>query len=695
MLNAILSDNTTMTGNYIAYVDGVFGDSGTFTMHRSCTYTLTLSMNPPGSGSVTKNPNKSTYCPGEQVTLTANPNSGYVFSSWSGVDSSSGTTASVTINGNRTVTANFSQISVYTLTANISPPGSGSVTKNPNKVSYNLGEVVTLSAIPNAGYTFTNWTGDQTGTNNPVTILMNSNKTITANFTVQPGPNQGVIELPQTGQTKCYNFAGAEVNCAGTGQDGELQEGAIWPTPRFTVTGNCVTDNLTGLVWSKNANLPNGTRSWQEALSYVASINSGSGLCGYKDWRLPNVNELESLINDGEANSATWLLNQGFINVESVIHWTSTSLANDPSGTMVVGVWGGGTSFGPKSNNYYVWPVRSGPETSAPSKVWRTGQTTKYSTGDDGDLEKGVAWPSPRFTDNGNGTAMDKLTGLMWTKNANLGGGTKTWQQALDLVKTLSTGGYSDWRLPNRKELFSLIDYSKHNPPLSDEAIQLFQNVQFGDYWTSTTYAANPSIGWFVNMVIGYVYISSKSDSNYVWAVRSAQGVTPRKALADFDGDGKSDITIWRPENGYWYIIRSSQGLNQVQWGAEGDIPVPGDYDGDGKTDIAVWRPSRCYWYIIRSSDGIITYTLWGALNDIPVPGDFDGDGKTDIAIWRPSTGTWYIIRSSDQVLVQVQWGAPEDIPVPGDFDGDGKADIAVWRPSRCYWYIIRSSDGG
>lgn len=172
--------------------------------------------------------------------------------------------------------------------------------------------------------------------------------------------------------------------------------------------------------------------------------------------------------------------------------------------------------------------------------------------------------------------------------------------------------------------------------------------------------------------------------------------VTTRKVPFDFDGDRKTDLSVFRPSEGIWYIIPSSTGGSRVQgWGFSTDVLVPGDYDGDGKTDLAVWRPSEGFWYIINSSTGAGRVQEWGVNSDIPVPGDYDGDGKTDLAIWRPSESTWYIINSTTGSGRVQRWGLPGDKPVPADYDGDGKTDLAVWRPSDGFWYIINSSTGG
>jgi hypothetical protein len=167
-------------------------------------------------------------------------------------------------------------------------------------------------------------------------------------------------DVPETGQTLCYDTTGTAIACAGTGQDGEHKAGVAWPATRFTpgagATAACVTDNLTGLMWPADANLAAATRTWQQALDDANALT----LCGFTDWRLPNVNELESLVNSETANLATILISQGFTNVQANNYWSSTSRADSPANAWFVLMSDGYVSTRSKSDSHYVWPVRAG-----------------------------------------------------------------------------------------------------------------------------------------------------------------------------------------------------------------------------------------------------------------------------------------------------------------------------------------------
>lgn len=175
-------------------------------------------------------------------------------------------------------------------------------------------------------------------------------------------------------------------------------------------------------------------------------------------------------------------------------------------------------------DGFYVIPAMRGNYAPVP----KTGQITSYDTGhkDDGALQRGVAWPTPRFTDNGNGTVTDNLTRLIWMQDASILG-KKTWADALATANTLASGSggltdgseAGDWRLPNRKELESLVDCSRFAPAVP--ADNPFTNVESFEFWSSSTGASSTASAWCVYFGDGYVYRHDKSlNSYYVWCVR-------------------------------------------------------------------------------------------------------------------------------------------------------------------------------
>ncbi len=172
-----------------------------------------------------------------------------------------------------------------------------------------------------------------------------------------------------------------------------------------------------------------------------------------------------------------------------------------------------------------------------------------------------------------------------------------------------------------------------------------------------------------------------------------AQQVPLLRTRFDYDGDGKTDVSVWRPGDGIWYILQSlSSSVRAQGWGLTNDKLGPADFDGDGKTDLAVFRESDSNWYIVNSSDNTVTVFGWGIAGDLPVPADYNGDQKADIAVYRPSESNWYRRDSDGQIHIYA-WGIAGDKPAPADFNGDGVADMTVFRPSEGRWYTINSGD--
>jgi hypothetical protein len=285
------------------------------------------------------------------------------------------------------------------------------------------------------------------------------------------------------------------------------------------------------------------------------------GYCGHRDWRLANIRELASLVHAGVPDQSLWLSSLGFRDISANQYWwSSTSLIAMANYAWkmsfpdtIVNLDTQADNDFPKSNALFGWQVRTA-SAICTACIPRTGQTACFDaagtaipcpgTGQDGDFMAGVAWPSPRFSDNADGTITDNLTGLIWLKDANClktkypafdqegtpGEGKVTWSKTLEFIAGINStlypecgGGQTDWRLPNYIELQSLIDFSASLPALP--AGHPFSNVETGYYWTSTTRANTPLKAWVIGLWDGRTLGLSKSYPSTLplWPVRGGQ----------------------------------------------------------------------------------------------------------------------------------------------------------------------------
>jgi uncharacterized delta-60 repeat protein len=257
---------------------------------------------------------------------------------------------------------------------------------------------------------------------------------------------------------------------------------------------------------------------------------------------------------------------------------------------------------------------------------------------------------------------------------------------------------------PNGKIVASAVAYTPPSEGLVDDGSAVLRintngslDTSFGSGGVALNSIGDAGNGFYTTFVLpnGRILAGGYSSNGVNDDFTLARFQAEQAARFDYDGDGRSDISVFRPSEGNWYIQNSSTlGVSSPRFGQNGDLTTPGDFDGDGKADIAVYRPSEGNWYRLNSRDGSFFGTHFGTAEDRPAVGDFDGDGRADISVFRPSEGNWYRLNSIDGSFFGTHFGVLEDKPAVGDFDGDGKADISVFRPSEGNWYRLNSSDG-
>lgn len=358
-----------------------------------------------------------------------------------------------------------------------------------------------------------------------------------ADFAAYDGTNPP-FALPATGQQVSY----------AAGDDFSARKGVAWrAATRFTDNGDgTITDKLTGLIWLQDAGCL-GTAFWADGLTAVKQLASGA--CGLQDgsiagaWRMPNVVELESLV-DASASNPAISAGGGFLNVSDGVYWTSTSYYGGVGGSdkawtirLSDGRFMNDTTSNVKATaTNVIWAVKGAGGGTV--KLPATGFHIPYAAGDDGSFQLGVGLDSPRFVDNNDGTITDTMTGLHWLRLADCIHG--TWSEALATANSLATGqcGLSDgsstgrWRMPNRNELESLadraqtnmaeyFDYMYLNKDGSVYQAPIFSNfIETQYYWTSTTNAADTTEAWTVYSCDFGVYDIPKSSVGYTLAVR-------------------------------------------------------------------------------------------------------------------------------------------------------------------------------
>ena len=457
-------------------------------------------------------------------------------------------------------------------------------------------------------------------------------------------------QILKTGQIQSYDVDG-NPDCS-IKDDGYYQAGLSRSYSRSEA--GVVTDHTTGLEWqddySDNGNAIKEA-DWQGAIEYCSELTLDG-----EDWRLPSKEELVSLSDYGRFNSA---IDPLFTNVTSGYYWSSTTYAGDSGNAWNASFYNGNQYSYGKTSSIYVLCVRVGQ--IDPSTFER-------------DDEKKIV--------------TDSTTELQWQDDTL--GNVMNWTAAIEHCEELELGDHSDWRLPNKNELTSIVDDTQYNPSI----YSIFENVASSYYWSSTTYASHSGTAWCAYFGSGYQNGHGKTDSHYVRCVRSGQFDHSPLISTDFTSNNSNDL-LWHDSQTGAVKIMEMNGMipesNITVMESSNPNLIPkgiGDFTGDSKEDI-LFHNQNSGNLRIWEMDGtgrIDNIQVLGSSNAnlyIAGLGDFDGDGDNDIATFNTNSGTlriWIMDGTTRVDNVSVFEGANLNL-VPrgaGDMDGDGIADIVL-----------------
>ncbi|MBU0968308.1 MAG: DUF1566 domain-containing protein, partial [Proteobacteria bacterium] len=488
-------------------------------------------------------------------------------------------------------------------------------------------------------------------------------------------------ELPRTGQRTCYDDKGTAVDQSATGQDGDLQAGAVWPDPRFTDNGDgTITDRLTGLMWLQDGSCL-GRLSWQGAMDIaggggddVTRLDSCRGLAAYKDWVLPEIGQLEVLFDAEEVSAGGWLNRHRFKNVQSAAYWSRTTGPN-PYRAWVFHFDSGEVRLAGKIDLNFSLLVRQpaaqeGEEAASPTD--------------------GTA-VAVRLVDNGDGTVTDQAAGLMWLKDGACLGSV-SWQEGLQAIDDFNRdpakydcqglkARYQDWSLPNRHELRSLIDHRRDLPALPADSPFI---DPLSHYWTSTTAAARPVAAFGLMLGSGELFAVEKEKVQGLWPVRPVAGRPDRSRITaqELSAGAVKDPFLLEPIGGsraiVWPVKRFTDhgdgtvtdNITGLMWLNDGACFLPETWENAGKVVEALnSKPDRLACAVYKGR-----YADW-QLPDLATMRDLLQGAEGEPAAWLKSQGAADIIARDYWVqdtnplnlyfawAVNLQEGTPRNYP--------------------------------